>query len=226
MGKKNIYVIDGGKAYHQSVNGGLGDYGYNLVARRRAKKIARYIRKDCTVLEYGVGPGWNLARIDAQEKVGYDAAVAVQDLVERQGIQFINELENGHLNHFDLVLCSHVLEHIESPLDSVEKLLSCLNESGSAIIYLPLDIGRKFRKYDPNDPNHHIYSWNIQSFINLLDTRGIKVKLWSVKRFGYERFVARICEKIKLPFWTYQFILSGLLFFFPDYEMEFVIEKP
>src|SRR5689334_14065493 len=86
------YQIDGGKAYHEAIHGGLGKYGYSLVAKRRAAKIQCYVLPGDNVLEYGVGPGWNLAKIKAQKLKGFDVSESVRSIVESQGIEFVTKI--------------------------------------------------------------------------------------------------------------------------------------
>ena len=50
------YKLDGGKEYHEAINGGVGSRGYMLVAKRRAEKLQPFISNEDTVLEFGIGP--------------------------------------------------------------------------------------------------------------------------------------------------------------------------
>lgn len=44
------------------------------VYRLRAEKFQRWVKDTDTVFEYGVGAGWNLARLRCGRRVGFDAA--------------------------------------------------------------------------------------------------------------------------------------------------------
>lgn len=219
------YQADGGKAYHEAIHGGLGRHGYSLVATRRAAKIQPYVRDTDQVLEYGVGPGWNLAKIKAGRRKGYDVAAATRSWVEDQGLEFAEEIIPGDFAAYDVVICSHVLEHMLKPTEALETIWNCLKPNGKALLYVPFDYERKFRKYDVDEPNHHLYSWNVQSFSNLVILHGFTILECKLRLFGYERIVAIWVEKLKLPGWMYTLLLRVALFLMPGYEVELIVAK-
>lgn len=219
------YQSEGGKVYHESINGGVGSRGYMLVARRRAAKLQPFISSDASVLEFGIGPGWNLAAIKARSRKGYDVATAVRPLVEAQGIEFVNELIEQDSAAYDIVICSHVLEHLKNPGEALLTIMDCLKDDGKALLFIPFDKERKFRKYDEDEPNHHLYSWNVQSFANLLMRYGFVVMEYKLRLFGYERIIAIWVERFRLPDWMYSLLLFIVLRIKPSYEIAFVVKK-
>jgi SAM-dependent methyltransferase len=50
-------------------------------------------------------------------------------------------------NEYDLIVCSHVLEHMEDPLQLLQKLAGCLSSKGCMLVLLPLNERRP-------DPRH------------------------------------------------------------------------
>src|SRR5690606_10671353 len=49
----------------------------------------------------------------------------------------LEDLDVGQLGRFDCVVASHVLEHLQSPEALLERVRSCLDESGVLLVALP-----------------------------------------------------------------------------------------
>jgi SAM-dependent methyltransferase len=221
----NPYETDGGQAYHEAVNGGLDERGYALVAQRRAAKMQPFIQKNDAVLEYGVGTGWNLARLQAHSRKGFDVATAMQTQVEAQGIEFVSKLNAADQAKYDVVICSHVLEHLTHPADALTEILGLLKPNGKALIYVPYDVEKKFWQYRTDDPNHHLYGWNAQTLANLCVLQGFTIEKAGLQKFGYERFVAQLVCRWRLPDAFYTFLLKFALFLKPAHEVFVLVRK-
>jgi SAM-dependent methyltransferase len=219
------YQLDGGKGYHNAIYGGLGEYGYSLVSKRRASKLQPYISASDKVFEYGVGSGWNLAELKASSLKGFDVATTVRTIVEAHGIRFTDQITAEDLAAYDMIICSHVLEHLEKPTDALTQISDCLKPNGRVLFYLPFDYRPNFRKYDVTEPNHHLYSWCVQSFGNLATLYGFTIVEAKLRRFGYERIIAKWVERFHLPRWAYSFLLRIALMVRPEYEMAFLAVK-
>lgn len=102
------------------------------------------------VFEFGVGPGWNLSMIKAKNLEGYDVASAVRPIVESKGIQFSDQITKNGIGAFDVVICSHVLEHLFRPTDALQTISDCLKYNGKALLFIQFDFEKKFRKYSAN----------------------------------------------------------------------------
>jgi SAM-dependent methyltransferase len=156
----------------------------------RAEKIAPHIRVNDTVLEYGVGFGWNLAALNCSRRIGLDPAEFLEPAVRRQGIEFITEpaaLADGSL---DVILCHHVLEHVWQPTDLLGTAYRLLHPGGRLLLFVPYEKESRFHRFDPNELNHHLYSWNPQTLGNLVTDAGFEVVSAGLGRFGQERFAA------------------------------------
>jgi SAM-dependent methyltransferase len=220
------YQKDGGREYHETIHGGLGEYGYSLVAGRRAAKQQPHILSTDSVLDYGTGPGWNLAKIKAKSVKGFDISESMRSVVEAKGVEFTNEIKDSDREVYVVVICSHVLEHLKNPTMALEQIFKCLKPGGKALFFVPFDFRNRFRKYDVAEPNHHFYTWNVQNFGNLAALCGFIIVEGRLHRFGYERIVARWIERLNLPAWSYPFFLKIILLIKPDYEVAFVVKKP
>jgi SAM-dependent methyltransferase len=102
-------------------------------------------------------------------------------------------------NSFDIILCSHVLEHIEDDRKAISELYRILKPSGFAIIMVPilLSIHEDFEnpsykteaerwKYFGQNDHVRIYSKN--GFVNKLTQVGFKVNQLGIDYFGKEIF--------------------------------------
>jgi len=63
-------------------------------------------------------------------------------------------------NHFDAIICNHVLEHVESDIKAMQELYRILNTGGWAVLMIPVDINRQetyedFSKVTPEERLKH-----------------------------------------------------------------------
>jgi len=219
------YQSNGIKSYHEQIYGGVSPRGYLMIANRRAAKLQTHILETDSVLEYGIGPGWNLACIKAKRRKGYDIAPAMRPFVEAQGIEFATEITRQDLTRFDVVICSHVLEHLLNPSEALTTIIDCMKPDGKALLYVPFDAGRRFKKYNPDEPNHHLYAWNVQSFANFIALHDLTIVEYKLRPFGYERIAAIWVERLNLPNWMYSILISVALWLRPTYEINFIVTK-
>jgi SAM-dependent methyltransferase len=69
---------------------------------------------------------------------------------------------------FDLVICSHVLEHIEKPKPVLDELITLLQSGGYACIAVPIN-------EKPGDDINHFHWFTEDSFRSLLTVSGIEI---------------------------------------------------
>ena len=74
-----------------------------------------------------------------------------------------------------------------------------LRDNGKLLLFVPFEKERKYRRYDPVEPNNHLYSWNVQTLGNLVESSGFKVAKGIIGRFGYDRFAAVWAARLGLP---------------------------
>ena len=202
------YKGDSGRAYHEDKRS-IPDAAYSWVARLRAAKIAPYVTASDTVLEYGAGTGWNLAALTCGRRIGYDLATHLEAEVCQHGIEFISRLDTLAADSLDVVICHHVLEHTPNPAQSLEEIRTLLNTGGKLLIFVPFEKERRYRRYDPAEPNHHLYSWNVQTLGNLVTDCGFVIEQACIGRFGYDRFSAVWAVRLGLGERTFR-VIRGL----------------
>ncbi len=137
-----------------------------------------YIKEDATVVELGSGGGYLLNNIIAKEKVGVeinDAARASAQKIGIRSVKWVNDLPD---NYADVIISTHVLEHVENPLGILRDLHKKLKDNGKIIFYVPnesCDV-----EYSRSEINNHLYTWNCLTIGNLFKAAGYFVR--SVRR--------------------------------------------
>jgi SAM-dependent methyltransferase len=186
-----------GQQYHQAKRS-IPDCAFPWVARWRAAKIGPQVRAGDTVLEYGVGLGWNLAALVCQRKLGFDIGTFLSDAVRQRGIEFIAEINQVPDGSIDVVVCHHTLEHALHPAEVLATIHRLLRRGGRLLLFVPYEKESRFWEFDPAEPNHHLYSWNVQTLGNLAQETGFTVQLAELGAFGQERFAAVWAARLHL----------------------------
>jgi SAM-dependent methyltransferase len=218
---KRRYSADMGKAYHDTKRF-IPDRAYPWVARLRAEKIAPYVSENDTVLEYGVGTGWNVAELKCKRRLGYDLSEHLAPVLDSHGVEFLKDITTVADGSIDAVICHHVLEHTSNPPEVLEQIKRMLCRDGKLLLFVPYEKERRYRCYNPQEPNHHLYSWNVQTLGNLVEDIGFKVVQAWVGRFGYDRFAAVWAARLCLGEIGYRFIRGLAHLLKPAFEVRIV----
>jgi SAM-dependent methyltransferase len=183
------YTGDSGRTYHES-RFAIPESAYLWVARLRAEKIAPHLDAQNTVVEFGVGHGWNLAALNCRARIGYDVADHVAPIVRSHGIEFVGEPEELRSGSANLLICHHVLEHVPSPAETLFELRRILAPDGRLLLFVPYETGRRSRQYLAEEPDHHLYSWTVQTLGNLVSACGFLPISIGIGEYGYDRLAA------------------------------------
>ena len=186
---RDRYTGDSGRSYHES-RFAIPDAAYPWVARLRARKIASQVRPDDTVVEFGVGHGWNLAALHCRERIGFDVGAHVATTVRRQGIVFVERAGELRSASADVLICHHVLEHVPNPTETMAELRRILAPQGRLLLFVPYEIERRYRRYAADEPNHHLFSWTPQTLGNLVSDCGFSLSSAGIGEYGYDRVAA------------------------------------
>jgi SAM-dependent methyltransferase len=194
-GAERHYVGEAGKTYHAKKHV-LPKEAVSWVARLRAQKIQSFVQPSDIVLEYGAGYGWNLIELRCARRIAFE--ISENTGVEGEGIEWLRSLENFPLGSVNVIICHHTLEHVDDPKESLLQMRELLCPGGRLLLYVPYEKERRYNHYNPNEPNHHLNSWNAQTLGNQVSERGLKVESAGIGEFGYDRFAANLCSKLKL----------------------------
>jgi SAM-dependent methyltransferase len=191
------YTGESGRFYHESLLT-IPDAAFPWVARLRARKIAPHVRPESTVVEFGVGHGWNLAALQCRERIGFDVGAQVAPIVRKQGIVFVERAEDLRSGSADVLVCHHVLEHVPSPADTLADLRRILAPGGRLLLFVPYEFERRYRRYVADEPNHHLFSWTPQTLGNLVWDCGFAPSSVGIGEYGYDRVAAVWAGRLRL----------------------------
>lgn len=217
------YEGEQGKRYHESKRR-IPDEAAPWVARLRAEKLGPFIRETDSVLEYGVGFGWNLAALRCARRVGYDVSEFLGPEVEKLGVEFVSDARGLARRSFDVVICHHMLEHAANPAAILSEIGELLKPRGRLLLFVPYEIEKRYRRYDPAEPNHHLFSWNAQTLGNLVEETGFKISAAGLGRFGYDRFASTLAQRWKIGEGGYRLLYRVLHLLRPIREVRVIAE--
>lgn len=195
------------------------------ISRLRADKLSPWLSQVSKVLEFGVGSGWNLAAVPVPERLGYDIGAHLRPVVEKRGIRFLDSLEALPAASLPCILSHHCIEHVPDPNSVLSQMGNWLQPGGTLLLYVPFETERRYRHYDPHEINHHLFSWNVQSFANLVATHGFEIVSVRTRRFGYERRCALVAHKFGLGELGFRVLNALLLRFWRAEEIELVARR-
>ncbi len=70
---------------------------------------------------------------------------------------------------FDVILCRHVLDHFDNPLECLLNFKCLLNQNGQLKLILPIE---KIKSLVNNEIDYHLYCWTPRTICNLLVKAG------------------------------------------------------
>jgi SAM-dependent methyltransferase len=100
---------------------------------------------------------------------------------------------------FDLIVCSHVLEHVPDDAKAIRELNRVLAPNGSAILMVPIllglqqtdedpsvtDVNERWRRFGQDD---HVRMYARNDFLQRLQAGGFEVESLDAAKFGCEIF--------------------------------------
>ena len=206
--------------YHEQRHGASPEAS-SLISRYRAQKFRAFTKNSAlNILEVGVGPGWNLVHLPAGRRVGQDVTLAYAEHLRDHGIEFVSDLSELHGQQFDLVILSHVMEHLLEPAKMLFALSALLKPNGDLLLIVPLEA--PVRKVSQDDRNHHLFSWNVQTLTGLLLACRYSVRSCEVRRYGFDRFAAELAIRLRGGFALYRALLFLLRVVRPGHEIRVV----
>jgi ubiquinone/menaquinone biosynthesis C-methylase UbiE len=213
-----------GRLYHEQKRG-VPEASVPWIARLRAEKIQPWVRSGDVVFEYGVGSGWNFLALECREKHGFDISEHVREKIERAGISFVPDVAQLPNERVDVVICHHTLEHLPNPNRALAEMRRILKAQGRLLLFVPFEKERRYRKFDPAEPNHHLFSWNVQTLGNLVTDSGFEVLESMVGQFGYDRFAAAQAIRFRVGENGFRLIRSLAHLFRPGLEVRVSARK-
>ena len=191
------YRGETGRRYQQEKRG-VPERAIPWVAKLRAEKFHPFIKPTDVVVELGVGQGWNLAQLRCAKRIGTDLEDFLPADLKANGVEFIRDSASIQNEIADVVICHHVLEHVENPPEMLREASRILKTGGFLLLHVPFEKEARYRLYDPNEPNHHLYSWNVQTLSNLIASQGFLIEKAFLGEFGFDRFASKLALRFGL----------------------------
>lgn len=161
------------------------------------------------VLDLGPGTGEYLALFN-QGSVGVDFSIPNLRLLRQKGLRAFRADLNDTLpvreNSFDVVFCSHIIEHVDAPIHLLREANRVLKSSGFCIIAVPFEksfVRLLLRDHYFKGHPTHLYSFSLDCFKQLLAKAGFAFRNAFVDPPGIRRFHLGLVMDILqyLPFW-------------------------
>ena len=168
------------------------------VARTRAEKLAAFVLPTDVVLEYGAGFGWNLFHLECKKKLAHDLEDFLLPEIRTAGVEFVADTQSIETGTIDVILCHHALEHLMDPADALAEMGRLLRRDGKLLLFVPFEWEGRYQRFNPAEPNHHLFSWNAQTLGNLVTETGFQVADAGTGPFGYDRFAAAWASKLRI----------------------------
>jgi SAM-dependent methyltransferase len=190
------YRGEAGQRYQQQKRA-VPEAAMPWVTKLRAEKFQPFIQASDTVVEFGVGLGWNLALLQCARRIGTDLEKFLPEAL-KPAVEFLSSSMVITSDSADVVICHHVLEHVENPPEMLREAHRVLKPNGQLLVFVPFEKEKRYRSFDPDEPNHHLYSWNVQTLGNLVDSQGFVLQKCELGEFGYDRFAAKLALRFSL----------------------------
>ena len=159
-------------------------------------KFTKYLSKDSKVLDFGCGGGFLLKNLRCGLKVGVEVNPAAADAANKNGIEVFSRVEDVPNDYVDVIISNHALEHTLQPLEELKYLYKKLQLGGRIVFVVPCE--SISCRYEPNDINHHLYTWSPMCLGNLFAEAGFAVvesKAYIHKWPPKYRLIAKVCGR-------------------------------
>ena len=159
--------------------------------------IMNYINEDSSCNLLDIAPATSLKSfLKKQSNINYRSADLNMD-----GVDDKIDLMDMYIypdNSFDIIICSHVLEHVPDDKKAMKELYRILKPKGWGILMVPISLkltsidedtqtssSERWRRFGQDD---HVRLYSKKGFIERLEFSGLKVKQFGIESFGRNIF--------------------------------------
>jgi SAM-dependent methyltransferase len=173
-----------------------------VMAKHIGRKFSRDVCASDVVIDFGCGGGFLLGALSCAQRLGIEINPAARRAAEANGLTCFESLDEIQDCTADVAIAHHSLEHVVSPLRVLCDLQSKLKPGGVLIVVVPIDDWRTQKRYDPNDPNHHLYTWTPLTLGNLLAEAGFDMSTLAITLGvnGWFRAFPKLYRRLPGPF--------------------------
>jgi SAM-dependent methyltransferase len=165
------------------------------------------------ILEFGGGLGQNLIYVAKNSNVWMiepsDIGRAYAKKFNIKPASSMEELKTLNEGKYDMIMCRHVLEHLDNPLKTLIELKSLLKPNGELILVLPIE---KKTKPIKNDIDFHLFCWTPRTAYNLLKTANFVDITWNYNYFTGKQLFLPIYKCLGVKYYRLLMKFAGLVF--------------
>ena len=219
-----LYQGDQGRGYHDTKRA-LRAEALPWVIALRARKFQRHVEPTDIVVELGVGAGWNLAGLRCARRIGCDATEFLAERLTPLHIEFVPDIRNVSERTAHVAICHHTLEHLLEPVEALRELERVLKPDGKLVLHTPWERERRYARYRPDEPNHHLFNWNAQNLGNLVTLLGYRIEGLGCRRYGYDRLAANMAIRCRVGEKGFRLMRACLIALRPLLEVELIARR-
>lgn len=172
----------------RDIGGSKDDPAARAMDRRRAERTLAEIQRNSgsvsgkRVLDFGGGDGKLLGPF---LEAGAECYLVDYNVRPLAGIQKLGDTldDLGPDTTFEVIIASHVLEHLVDPRDTVERLAGLLGPDGVLFVEVPDQVWKGIPI--AHDPVTHVNFFHLPSLALLLEKSGLEVRAGSRQRSSY-----------------------------------------
>lgn len=168
---------------------------------RRMKEITQHVVGN-TILDYGCGYGKLAAAFPGKIYTGIDIDDSTIEYArklhsDKENVQFYALGDFKFQDHkYDSIIMAAVIEHLDEPAHTLQKLKDYLTEEGRIIITTPtplaneiLKLGSKFGLFSKEGVEQHQSLLKKQDFVNISQKTGLALKYYGLFEIGLNQTV-------------------------------------
>ena len=218
------YQGEAGRAYHEKKRG-IPAAAVQWVSRSRARKIQPYVTPNDVVFEYGAGYGWNLASLKCARRIAFEIAESTHESLRELRVELCASPNSLPIESVNVVICHHTLEHLLEPSQALKEMRRLLRSEGKLLLFVPYEKEGRYRNYNPEEPNHHLYSWNVQTLGNLVQDCGFRLVEGRLAKFRFDRFASQRAVQTRTGEAGFRLIRAIGLRIQPEFEVIIIATK-
>ncbi|MCC9135673.1 class I SAM-dependent methyltransferase [Pontibacter silvestris] len=192
---------------HSNIKTGIINRAYHVVrsitTKQKVELINRYAHSKGSILDYGCGTGVFLGacKKDGWEIRGVEPNAKAREIASTETEEIIaSDLQDIEGEKFEVITLWHVLEHIHKLNETMDSILSLLQEDGTMIIAVPNADSHDAKQYKENwaayDVPRHLYHFTQSTMKRFLKKH--KMKLEEVLPMKFDAYyVSMLSEKHK-----------------------------
>ncbi|RAU84258.1 class I SAM-dependent methyltransferase [Pontibacter arcticus] len=192
---------------HSNTTNGIINKAYHVVrsitTKQKVELINRYSLAKGSILDYGCGTGKFLAacKKDGWEIRGVEPNAKAKAIASSETGEIIaTDLQDIQGEKFEVITLWHVLEHIHTLNETIEELISLLQEDGTLIIAVPNADSHDAQQYKENwaayDVPRHLYHFTQATMKRFLKKHKMKLEEALPMKFD-AYYVSLLSEKQK-----------------------------